>query len=458
MLIVTLVACLGASGSACSQLRSANGKVAEIVLSASDGARIEPTLFGVNYVWHLTPANAFPRLAHTMREGLGATLVRYPGGWSGEAYDWDDNRYDLAGDRVLPNLDREALDQNPGVDPRSFLSLVPQASFVTASAASIRNPARIDDTAQKAARLVRAYGRRVGRWEIGNEWWLQRGAKHDPSVRSQNLDRYAALVRAAAPAMKSADPAIAVFVTADWVEPEEVAQLRRLVGQRAWRSVDGVSIHPYCGDMDPETLCSLLPQRVQRIRDLSGREPIYASEWSLGRRVTQDDFGIRSASRIVKAFRTLAEARVQAAAYWPAVRGSPEIALVANDDDHLYANGVLFGWMARYFRGVEVDSSGPLPSAAARQGGEVTIVVATMDSAFNHLQIPLGGRGLSGVVSAEAMSADRPDDPEASRLVSVRRLTARTLPTSKGVVVDCDLSRGAPRGDARWQIVRITLN
>jgi hypothetical protein len=441
--------------------RAQDSQVVQITLQAQSTGTIDPGIYGVNYVWHLVPASDFPRFATLMHDPVGATLVRYPGGWAAESYDWDTNTYNPTGPEAhsaLPDLDGEALANAPGVDPETFLSQFPAASFVTPSAPAIRNPAEIPSVTDTAVRLVHRYGQRVKLWEIGNEWWLQRGAKHDAANRSENLQRYAALVAAAAPAMKAANPNIELYVTGEWTQPDDFATLRKLVGARAWAAVDGLSIHPYCGDSDPDTLCSLLPERVGRIRALTGKDPIFASEWALGTKVTKDDYGIRNANLMVTAFRTLAQARIQSATYWPPVRAVPEIALLSRDYDRAFATGMLFGWMSRYYRGVALATSGPLASAAARSDDGTTIFVATGDSHSRKLEIPLGGTGLDQVVSAEVMFSDQPNDPNRSRFAKIRTLPTRIATGPDGArLVECDLNPGSPGRGAGAEILRITL-
>ena len=302
----------------------------EIVPAAASPMPIGHALFGVNYVWHLVPETAFPAFGATLRS-IGASLVRYPGGWAAERYDWRDNGW--TGDKPP--------ESGPGVDPETLLGALPEASFVTPSLPAIRDPDRIEALSELTAGLVRRFGGRVHLWEIGNEWWLQRGAKHDPEQRARNLAAYAALVARVAPAIKRASPDAVVFATGEWTRPEDFATMREMAGA-AWGAVDGLSIHPYCGTLDPQTLCSLLPSRAAAIRSAGGRTRLYASEWSLGTRVTEDDWGIRNANQTVDAFTWLIAAGIGEAAYWPPMRGSPRIALMSADGEAT-ATGRLFG-------------------------------------------------------------------------------------------------------------------
>jgi hypothetical protein len=443
---------LAAAGAAIAELtlpRNAPAQVlvAEVKLSMAPATAISPLLYGVNYVWHMVPAAEFPEFNAAMNRVAHYTLARYPGGWAGEWYDWSANRE--VGGRVHP--------EEPGVDAETFLAAVPQASFVTHSLSAVRDPAQIGKVVEHATRLVQRYGARVKLWEIGNEWWLQRGAKNNPELRQQNLAGYAALVGAAAPAMKQVDPSIEVFATGDWVEPDEFATLRRLAGA-GWAAVDGISVHTYCGNLELETLCSKIVDRAAAIRSITGKDKLYDSEWHIGPKISQDDYGIRNANQMVIGLRTLAQAHIYAAAFWPPVQAEPEIVFTSPDFKQPYASGLLFGWMARYYRGEALPAAGDLPVAAARSPDGVTLFVASLDKGPRLVRIPLTDTGLSRVVSAEVMYAADDRDPDRARLAQITSLpTADGHDASGKPAVEFQLNPGGPGRGRGWEIARVTL-
>ena len=314
---------------------------------------------------------------------------------------------------------------------------------MTPSLPATRDPSRIGPLTDRTVRLVKRFGGRVRLWEIGNEWWLQRGAKNNAVARAENFDRYAALLASVVPAIKAADPQAVVFATGEWTRPEEFGRLRDAVGPAGWAAVDGISIHPYCGNLDPDTLCSLIPQQVAAIRTASGKSRIYASEWSLGTNVTDNDWGIRNAGLTVGAFRQLAAARVSEAAYWPPMRGAPEIALMTTDGQPT-ATGMLFGWVSRALRGEMVPVSDP-SALAGRAGGEVTVLVPAVGGGPVTVELPLARFGVREVVSAEVLRAGDPDDP-----VRAREAAVTTLPAQ--------VNEGMARFSLRaWDIAKVVL-
>jgi hypothetical protein len=425
-------------------------RISEISISTTPVAPISPLLYGANYVWHLVPAAEFRNFDEMLRNIAHSSLVRYPGGWAAEWYDWATNSE--PGNKKPP--------EEPGIDPETFLAAVPRASFVTPSALYIRDPSQLETIVGRSVDLVRRYGSRVKLWEIGNEWWLQRDHK-DMGVRQQNLAAYGKLVAAVVPAMKKADPSIEIYVTGDWIVPAEFATLRRLAGEAAWSAVDGISIHPYCGAVDPQKACGLFADRVNEIRSLTGKDNLYASEWSYSwSRETvleSGNYGIRNADQMVAAIQRLAFAHVHAAAYWPAVRGVPDINFVSQDYRHAFATGRLFGWMAQYYRDQALSTRGDLPAAAAKSADGVTVFVPAMDGAPHTVRVPLAGTGLTRVVSAEVMFAPDLEDRGRSRLADTVPLPAAVRQEGGQSFVEFGLDPGTPGRGAGWEIARVTL-
>ena len=429
-------------------VRAQTPPVAEIRLSMRPLGEISPLLYGVNYVWHLVPAAKFAQLSAVLRDTAQYTLARFPGGWVAEQYDWDRNAF--LGERRRPSA--------PGIDAATFLSTVPKASFVTPSAAAMTDPARTPEVVRQTAGLVRRYGQQVKIWEIGNEWWLLRGGKSNAAARAADLQGYAALVRAAAPAMKAADATIEVYVTGDWTRAAEFAELRRLVGPAAWSSVDGISIHSYCGPRYPERDCSRIPAQADAIRAATGKSKIFDSEWSVGRRLTPGDFGIRNANLTVLAFQDLAVGHIAAATYWPPVRMVAATALMSGDYRRPTATGVAFGWMSRFYRGDALAVSGDLRAAAAKQGSDVTVLVATEASGPRTVRIPLAGTGLTRVVSSEVLYSPAPDDRRMALEYGTSPLPATIGGDAKGgQAVEFVVDPGTRGRGSSWEIARVTM-
>jgi hypothetical protein len=428
---VVLAALAGASGQAAT---------ATITISSAAGMPISPLLYGVNYVWDKVPAQDFAAYQAAMDDVAHARLSRYLGGWGAESYDWSANT----------ESGKRAADM-PGEAPEGFLAAVPAASFITPSAAAIKQPAMIGDTVRQSVALVSRYGGRVKYWEIGNEWWLQAGAKKSPARRAENLAGYARLVAAVAPAMKAADPSIKIFAMADWAAPDEVARLRELAGP-GWDAVDGISVHSYCGATDAARRCNDLPAAIEAVRRASGKPLIYASEWAAVRGMNESDDGIRNAGLTVCALGDMAFAGINLGAYWPPVNVLPGLSFVSGDYRTALATGVAFGWMATYYEGRALAVGGDMTALAARDGDDVNVIVPSGDSGPVHVRILLTGTGLQGVVDGRVLFG-----VGAGRVAGTASLPVTIEQDGGKAFAAFDLDPGGAGRGAAFEIARVTL-
>lgn len=419
---------------------------AVITISESGGAPISHYLYGVNYDWNEVPEAEFGNFATAISQVAHVTLVRYPGGWNAENYNWMRN---TESGKKAP--------ASPGVPPATLLGAVPMASFITPSEKAISNPEKINHFVKLTAQLVAQYGGAVPVWEIGNEWWLQSGARQSREKCLQNLQNYAELLAAVVPAIKAENPSVKVFATVDWTQPDDIATLRQLTGP-AWSQIDGISVHSYCGTTDPDHLCGDLPAKLALVRASAGKQLLYASEWAVAKQMSGDDYGIKNANYTIAALQDLAFAGVTYAAYWPPIKELPALAFVSADYGTPFATGIAFGWMSQYYEGTALRASGPLPALAARDGISTTVIVASEDTRTQTVQIDLAGTGLTKVISAQVMSSAQPDDPQASRLVNIASLpTAMTTGADGSPCVQFIVNPGTPGRGSEYEIVRVTL-
>ncbi|ABU59093.1 beta-galactosidase [Roseiflexus castenholzii] len=133
--------------------------------------------------------------------------------------------------------------------------------------------------ARFASAVVTRYRDRVRFWQVWNEpenvrYWQP---QPDPAA-------YAALLRAAYPAIKSADPN-AVVLSAG-VVPTNIGFIRAIADNGAWGSFDILAVHPYVDPFSPENgqIGAGDVSAVKTLVDNLGRKPIWATEfgWSTG--------------------------------------------------------------------------------------------------------------------------------------------------------------------------------
>jgi hypothetical protein len=449
-----------------------------VEISMAPQADISPLLFGTNYDWNKISAAEFSTF-NSFMAGLGVTLMRYPGGFNAEHYDW--SRNSESGWKKAP--------ASPGMAPGRFLELTAaQASFITPSEAAVADQSQIHSVAAQAVALVKKYGEKVKIWEIGNEWWMQSNAQKNATTMRNNFENYAALVAVAAPAMKAANPSITVYASLDWKQPVDFSDFPKLVGEAGWAAVDGISIHPYCGTdpSPPNHLCREIPAAAANLRSATGKSRIFASEWAATVQATKAaavpaSFGIRNANVLVLAVRDLAAAGLSAATYWPdSAKEVPQIAF-GDAGFNLQFDGALFGMMSRHFTGKTLPTSGDLSAAASlAANGDVTLFIPTMSEGLRQIQVPLAGTSLKKVVSAEVLYADYPDCPASSESFpfkiknapggldfsqcpktnspQIAHLPTELVQTTKGPAVMFTVNPGSGRRGSGWEIVRLTLS
>ncbi|MFV9507244.1 MAG: hypothetical protein AB4911_22060 [Oscillochloridaceae bacterium umkhey_bin13] len=135
--------------------------------------------------------------------------------------------------------------------------------------------------AQFAQAAASRYRGRIRYWQIWNEPDNARYWQPGP-----NPAAYAALLRAAYPAIKAADPSAQVLA-AGLVSPQPAASfLQQLHANGAWNAFDIIALHPYTDPLGPEEgqIGGAGIGAVQGLAQTLGPKPIWATEfgWSTG--------------------------------------------------------------------------------------------------------------------------------------------------------------------------------
>jgi hypothetical protein len=447
-------------------------------------------MYGANYEWDTVPQSQFPAwinqlTAYAPQPSAPASFFRYPGGWDGEWYDWDNNQMNPGGPSYTA----------PGVPPDEFIDYVPPmsvgmatraASFVLSTRGVIctntpsQLSALITQQTDSYVSLISLYQSNVRYLEIGNEWWLQNGAGSNTAPLSTNkglttnLTRYAALVAAAVPILKTDFPNIKLYVTADWTTAggvagnDEFVQLRNLVGPSAWALIDGISIHAYCGLNVAASLCSSIPAKVAAIKQDTGKNDIYVSEWSLGAAQVTNDFGIQNANATVSAFQDMALAGITKAAYWPSIGYAPAIALTTGSS--LTATGMLFRAMSLLYEGEALPTHlsvtrGPagqtLAVAAANHvSGKngMAVIIATNGDPTETINLSLAGTGMTQVTNSSVIYAPNDSQDNTATTSNMVNLNTTLLPGPSGSsTVSFVLNPGTWRRGSNWEIAILQL-
>lgn len=419
-------------------------EVKSATVSLRGSIPIPELIYGINNLWKEVPQNEFEQFAAAMSEHLHYSMIRFPGGWVAENYDWSSNR--TPGWKKAP--------EQPGVDPRTLTLKTPAQTFVVRTSPAMKE--NTDDArrelALEAANLVKLYGNKVKIWEIGNEWWLQGFA--DGNKRAEGLRRYAKAVASIAPAMKAANSSVDLYINGDWKQPEEFGQLKSLVGKNAWAKVDGFSVHLYCGQKDEDTHISSIRPRLNQIKTLTGKDKIYASEWNVSLRASGLG-GLRNANMQVLAIQEMVFGGVSVAAIWPPVRVLPRLSLVSSDYSHALAPGQGFDWMAQGYQGKALKTSGQIPLIAAKNNsGRIVVIVPSMGESTNRIQIQMPDIEWKSVISSEVMyDQDDPDQGSAK----ITELPVKVGAVGNTRTIEFTLNPGGTKRGISWEIARIVL-
>lgn len=208
-----------------------NGQALTLDLSRAGATfTLEPRAFGTN-IPEDRPSRAWDDKGWKQKlSSAGISVLRFPGGETGDAYDWRSNSMAV---RAEWAEDDDAEPPSQRMDYKALLKLASQLdarrlSFVVnvEGGLSPRRPLReqLERKAEEAAQWVaevKASGAFVPYWEIGNESYLK------STTYPLTAQEYATAVALFARKMKAADPRIRIGANgpADWDAPGFLDQL-----------------------------------------------------------------------------------------------------------------------------------------------------------------------------------------------------------------------------------------
>jgi len=442
-----------------------------ITVDALNGVPINPHDYGVNNIWYFTPATDFDAYVDSLKKNVGITYMRYPGGYESEHYNWNNNTLDTKYRNFTNNV---------GVSPAHLLEKMGagNVSFVvkTEDALEANTEQEYRAEAADAARLVSTYGGQVQDWQIGNEWYNDGGAHKN---YTDFLKRYATLVSYFAPAMKAAAAHngfnIRIYVTTNWIYPDETTALKAEVGAKAWADVDGLDIHVYSGIKPThDKFFSPLPisavqSSIATIKGDADKELVYVSEWMADLQDNEKSGGLRNANIMMQLFGEMARSGISAAAYWAPVWPTPAdhtppaqadtITLVHDSPTFpVDADGQALGWMAANYSGASLStqvSNSTIASIAAKHGDQLVVFVMGGSVENETVNLQVKGFSWSRIVSAQVLYANGKQvdsgpadiaDIAASKIVLAGKSTAQFV-----------INPGGPKRGSECEIVKLIL-
>ncbi len=369
---------------------------------ANDKVPINPEIFGVNNDWARVTNADFPTFANALA-GINNKILRYPGGFESEYYDWNANT--TPGWSNTPNVagaTYTTMKNNVG----KFSIVIPTQKALLKVLWSTEWWNAVADLELIAKDAINKVGaNNVGVVEIGNEWWLQYAGG---VTRPDKLIKYAKIAMNIAEYLEAQFPSrnFKLLVNGDYSVPAEFTTMKNAF-TKAYNSIDGVALHTYTGYINSAYNIEDLGNKIQACSNNfnPNKDFIYCSEWAPSKAYNNNKIYMQGANIIPDIIQVYGRARVNMAAYWPPVNtGIPGLGLFNTSLQTTYPCGQIFGDMAASYKGsaLSTTSNGNLRVAAALQStGTMVLYVSGKDFAKTTASIQVNGFNLGSVVSAK---------------------------------------------------------
>lgn len=445
---------------------------AEVWVFARDTVPIPTYAYGVNNDWRRVPLGEFSTFISTLKS-IKCTLLRFPGGFESEWYDWIQNR--------TPGWPKAP--EKPGATPAMALDQAPAVSMVLKTKDYVKWSSSEANTLEETKKqlgddadfLVTKFKGEVTIWEIGNEWFMQEGPEPEPEVRKRLFARYVEIAKYLAWRVKSAAGAtnVDVYINGDWLYPYEFTWMKEQFGE-SWKHVDGVALHIYAGDVDGEHHFSHVIDRITRVKERTGLSKVYVSEWNASRRYTGWKINLQAANAQIELMWLMLRGGITGAAIWASAPGRPPVPDAQPGLDLVNAtfqeptpNGQGFWWMAAHMTGLAVntsskiiaelqdqnipDRSKKIQAVAARDGNQLVVFLLGYDRGAHDVIVHVAGFTVTKIVSARVLYSPT---PERDVQAQVADITASVQTNPVKVTIN---PGGAGRGSS-YEIIRLIMD
>ncbi len=349
-----------------------------LIVDAADAVDIYPDIFGVNNDWRQIPDNTFSNFANTLGN-IGATVVRYPGGWESEFYAWTSN--------TTPGWDNTPSQPGASVTTlknhiSNYSVVIPTTEAMNTSVGSSQYNTAISNLKSRAKQAVdvsNINARNGGLIEIGNEWWLQWAGGVS---RAQKLDKYVNIAMDLTEYLVGEYPnrKFRLLINGDYTQPQEFTTMKNKF-TRAYTEIDGVALHTYTGY---NTTTHNIADLEQRIKDCANnfnpnKNFKYLSEWMPSRDYNDRALYMEAANILPDIVHIYARAGSQAAAFWPPINSSiPGLGLTNWNYSKVFPTGQILGELADSYKGKSLKTtSNKFHLAAALQDANTMVLFIT---------------------------------------------------------------------------------
>ncbi|MGB4961207.1 MAG: hypothetical protein WBO36_17105 [Saprospiraceae bacterium] len=371
-----------------------------IWIDANDKITINPNIFGLNNDWAQVTNAQYATFAKA-NDANSYTILRYPGGFESEYYNWNNNTTpnwantpSVAG--ATPNTMKNNSSNYGIVIPiqnAMLKSLNSQAWLDAVSDLKIIAETSINSLGINNIKVV----------EIGNEWWLHYGGGVS---RADKLIKYAKIAMNLAEHIDAKYPnrSFKLLVNGDYSEPDEFTTLKNQFA-KAYHTIDGVALHTYTGYIENGHNIETLEAKIEECANNwnPNKKYIYCSEWAPSRLYNDGKLYMEAANIIPDIVHIYARSGVSAGAYWPPINTSiPGLGLY-DTNFGLFPCGQIFSDLAKNYTGEALKTmanSSLMANAALQNSNTMILYVAGKDLSTKTASIKVSGFTIKSIVSA----------------------------------------------------------
>ena len=377
-----------------------SSKLTQLSIDYSDPKPIKPEIYGVNNDWRRITGSMYTSFQSALEE-INYKLIRFPGGFESEYYDWSENRTpDWPNKPDIPGADISAIKQS---NPNAISIVIPirLAMLETVYSASWEDAIeKLKLEAEEAVELTGADN--ILSVEIGNEWWLQFAGQN--VEREDKLLKYTEIAKRLALHLRNKFPEapFKILVNGDYTEPQEFALIRDVFGPNL-DDIDGMALHIYTGyDSETHNIRDL-QKKIDDCQANLGKTYLSLSEWAPAKAYNNGKVYAQGANLLVEQIYEHALAEADEAAFWPPTNPAiPGLGLFNFQLTLTYPTAQLFKDMATDFNGealgvVDGDVRG---AAASNKDGNIVIYITGMEEPYTTVTLDIK-KNISEVVSVQ---------------------------------------------------------
>ncbi|TMM30592.1 hypothetical protein FDT66_07455 [Polaribacter aestuariivivens] len=374
----------------------------EIILTVNtnDGIDINPEIFGVNNDWRQITNVGFSNFSNTLKS-INSTLIRYPGGWESEYYNWDTNSTPNWNNKPnVPGASIQTLKNNSS----NYSIVIPTADAMNEEIGSSKFNIAIENLKTTAEKAITKSNIKDGIVEIGNEWWLQYAGG---VTRLEKLNKYTNIAMNLAEFIAENFPnrTFKLLVNGDYTQPNEFTLMKSKF-TKAYNQIDGIALHTYVGYQSTTHSMANLEQRIKECANNFNPQKnfIYLSEWMPSRDYNERALYMQAANIIPDIIQIYARSGANAAAYWSPINSSiPGLGLTNWNYSLVYPVGQIFGELAESYKGksLKTTSNKFHISASLNDNETVVLFITGGNQPFAKVGVVLEGFEIGSIESVK---------------------------------------------------------